>query len=149
MSVIEKILIFGICFPLLFCGVGGFFARNGYIHFKEKIDKKRRCLTQTMGKIVDISSMTTTVNHKRRISYFPTYEYVVNNEIIRIEVKMGTSRCQYKIGDEVQIWYDAVSSHYSYIDSYKEDSIAAIVCLVLGSFAVLGGLYVGITACLG
>ena len=35
------------------------------------------------------------------------------------------------------------------IDSYKEDSIAAIVCLVLGSFAVLGGLYVGITACLG
>lgn len=149
MNVIEKVLIYGICFPLLFCGVGGFFTQKGYVHFVTKINKKRRCHSRATGKIADIKTTTTTVNHKARTSYFPTYEYIVDNEIIRVETKMGTNRRQYKIGDEVQILYDADSPNYSYIDGYKEDFLAAVGCLVLGSFAVLGGLYVGITALFG
>lgn len=136
---LSDIIMFGIVFPLMFCLIGGFFARNGYGHFKTKRDKKHRCLSQTWGKIVNISSMKT---GKHR-SYFPTYEYVVDSEVISVEIKMGTTYKQYKIGDQVKIWYDANSPHYSYIDGYKEDTFASIGCLVLGSIAVLCGLFVG------
>lgn len=43
-------------------------------------------------------------NHSR--AYFPTYEYVINDEIIRVEMNWGTTYCQYKKGDQVKIWYD-------------------------------------------
>lgn len=142
MGVMEK-LINGICFPLMFCLVGGFFARSGYNHFKTKIDKKQRCLVQTMGKIVNISCMTNKTKNGRHRSYFPTYEYVVGDEVIRVETNMGTNYCPYKIGDQVKIWYAASSPRYSYIDGYKEDTFAAIGCLLLGSIAVLCGLFVG------
>ncbi|WP_373154777.1 hypothetical protein [Clostridium sp. AUH-JLR23] len=56
--------------------------KKSIIYFKTKKDKKKRCLSYTHGKIVSISSMKT--NHSR--AYFPTYEYVVNDEIIRVEM---------------------------------------------------------------
>jgi len=142
LSIIDK-MMFGICFPFMFCCIGGFFARRGYIHFKTKIDKKRRCLMQTMGTIVNISCMTNTANHRRRISYFPTYEYVVGDEVISVEMNMGTNYCQYEIGEQVLILYDTNSPRYSYINGYKEDSLAAIVCLTLGCIAILCGFFVG------
>ena len=108
--------------------------------FKSKRDKKRRCLSQTYGKIVSISSMNT----QRRRAYFPTYEYVVDNEVIRIEINFGTTHCQYKSGDQVKIWYDKNYSKYSYIDGYKEDIVSSLACLILGSIAVLCGMFVGI-----
>ena len=132
-------MMFGIGFPLMFCLVGGFFAKSGYVHFRTKRNKKLRCLSQTWGKIVNISHMKT---GKHR-SYFPTYEYVVGNEVISIDIDIGTTYCQYKIGDQVKIWYDASAPRYSYIDGYKEDAIASIGCLILGSIAVLSGLFVG------
>ena len=55
--------------------------------FKTKRDKKRRCLSQTYGKIVSISSMKI----QRHRAYFPTYEYVVGDEVIRIEINFGTT----------------------------------------------------------
>ena len=80
----EKIMI-GTLFPLLFCGIGDFLLKKSIIYFKTKKDKKKRCLSYTYGKIVNISSMKT--NHSR--AYFPTYEYVVNDEIIRVEMNWG------------------------------------------------------------
>ena len=139
MSLFEKFM-FGIIFPLMFCLIGGIFARQGYFYFKSKRDKKRRCLSQTYGKIVSISSMNT----QRRRAYFLTYEYVVDNEVIRIEINFGTTHCQYKSGDQVKIWYDKNYSKYSYIDGYKEDIVSSLACLILGSVAVLCGLFVGI-----
>lgn len=140
MGVFDR-FIFGIVFPLMFCLVGGFFAKNGYIHLRTKRDKKRRCLSQTWGKIVNISSMIT--GRRGHRSYFPTYEYVVGNEIISVEINFGTTYCQYKIGEQVKIWYDESSPSYSYIDGYKEDTFAAIVGSILGSIAVCCGLLVG------
>ena len=64
-------LMFGVVFPFVFCSIGGFFARQGYLHFKTKKEKKLRCLSQTEGKIVSIHSM----RMQRRQAYFPTYEY--------------------------------------------------------------------------
>lgn len=37
-------LVFGIVFPLMFCLVGGLFAKKGYNQLKTKRDKKVRCL---------------------------------------------------------------------------------------------------------
>ncbi len=138
MGLIEKFM-FGIVFPLMFCLVGVFFARKGYVHFQTKGDKKLRCLSQTWGKIVNISQMKT----GRHRCYFPTYEYVVGNEVISVEIDFGTTYCQYKIGEQVKIWYDASFPSYSYIDGYKEDTFASIGCLILGSIAVFCGLFVG------
>ena len=94
MGLTEKFM-FGIVFPLMFCSIGGIFARQGYSYFKTKRDKKRRCLSQTYGKIVSISSMKT---QRRR----------------------------------------------AYIDGYKEDTVSSVACLILGSIAVLCGLFVGL-----
>ena len=77
-------------------------------------------------------------------SYFPTYEYEVGTEVIRVEIDLGTRHCQYRIGDRVKIWYDTNSPSYSYIEGYKEDTFAAVGGLILGSIAVLCGLFVGI-----
>lgn len=143
MGLFDKFM-FGIIFPLMFCLIGGFFARNGFVHFKTKRDKKSRCLSQTSGKIINISSMTTGKQGRR--SYFPTYEYVVDNEIIDVEIKFGTTYCQYKVGEQVKIWYDKNNPKYSYIDGYKEDTIASIGSLILGSIAVICGLFVGFVA---
>lgn len=144
MGLTERFM-FGIVFPLMFCSIGGFFARQGYFHFKTKRNKKRRCLSQTYGKIVSISSM----KMQRHRAYFPTYEYVVGNEAIRVEINFGTTRCQYKRGDRVKIWYDRNDPKYSYIDGYKEDTVSSVACLILGSITVLCGLFVGFVAWLG
>ncbi len=143
MSLTQRIM-FGIVFPLMFCSIGGFFAKQGYLYFKTKRDKKRRCLSQTYGKIVSISSMTT--GKRGRRSYFPTYEYMVGDEIIRVEINFGTTYSQYTRGDQVKIWYDENNPQYSYIDGYKEDTISSVGCLILGSIAVLCGLFVGFVA---
>ena len=86
MSPSQKI-IFGIFFPLMFCSIGSFFARKGYVYIKTKRDKKRKCLSQTYGEIISISAM----RMNRRSAYFPTYEYVVGDEVIRVEIDFGTT----------------------------------------------------------
>ena len=83
---------------------------------------------------------------QRRRAYFPTYEYVVGSEVIRVEINFGTTRCQYKRGDQVKIWYDRNDPKYSYIDGYKEDTVSSVACLILGSITVLCGLFVGVVA---
>ncbi len=137
MTFIEKIMV-GIVLPLLFCLIGSFFANQGYCYFKIKRDKKRRCVQKTYGKVVNVSSMSASKNLRR--TYFPTYEYVVGKEVIKVEINFGTTYCQYKSGDKVKIWYDKSNPEYSYIDGYKEDNISSIVCLILGSITVLCGL---------
>ncbi len=136
---LSQTIIFGIIFPLMFFSIGSFFARKGYVYFKTKKDKKRKCLTQTEGKIVSVSAM----RMNRRSAYFYTYEYEVNYEIITIEINFGTTRRQFRKGDQVKIWYDKSNPKYSYIDGYKEDTVAAVVSLVAGIIAVLIGIYVG------
>ena len=138
MSLSQRI-IFGVIFPLMFCSLGSFIARKGYVHFKTKNDKKHKCLSQTYGTIVSIRAMR--VN--RSSAFFPTYEYIVGDEVIRVKMNFGTTYRRYRKGDQVKIWYDASNPKYSYIDGYKEDTIAAVACLILGSIAVLCGLFVG------
>lgn len=137
MSPLQKIM-FGLLFPLLFCGVGFFFAKKGFSYYKTKIDKKRKCLSYTTGKIVDIESMRV---DKRR-TYFPTYEYVVGDKTIRVETKFGTTYCQYRRGDKVKIFYDENNPEFSYIDGYKQDNVTAIGAIMMGSMAILSGLFV-------
>jgi len=138
MSLMNK-LLFGILFPLVFCLAGGFFTKKGYVFFKQKRDKRRRCLSQTQGKIVNISSMKA----NRGRMYFPTYEYVVSQETIRVEIKYGTKCCPYKIGEQVPVWYDANEPAFSYVEGSQQDAVAAVGCLIMGSAAVLCGLFVG------
>lgn len=84
------------------------------------------------GKIVSIHSM----RMQRRQAYFPTYEYVVNGEVISVEIHFGTTVRQYQRGDQVKIWYDPNDPKASYIDGYKEDTVSSVGCLILGSIAV-------------
>ena len=86
---------------------------------------------------------------QRRRAYFPTYEYVVGNEVIRVEINFGTTYCQYKRGDQVKVWYDENDPKDSYIDGYKEDIVSSAVCLILGSVAVACGLFIGVLVWLG
>lgn len=145
MSISAKIIM-GILYPLFFCLIGyGIFVRKGHSLLKTKRDKKLRCLSQTLGHIVGINSMPikkSSGGYKR--CYFPIYEYEVNNEVIRAEYDAGTARCQFKIGDEVKIWYDSNSPDYSYMEGYKEDMSVAVGSLIAGYVCVFIGLFVGI-----
>lgn len=136
---LSQTIIFGMIFPLMFCSIGSLFARKGYVYFKAKKDKKHKCLTQTEGKIVSVNAMR--IN--RRCAYFYTYEYEVNYEIITIEINFGTTYPQFREGDQVKIWYDKSNPKNSYIDGYKEDTVAAVVSLIAGIIAVLIGVCVG------
>lgn len=134
-----QIIIFGIIFPLMFCSIGTLFARKGYGHLKTKKDKKRKCLSQTEGKIVSVSAMRMDSSS----AYFYTYEYEVNYETISIKTNFGTTLRQFKEGDQVKIWYDKSNPKYSYIDGYKEDIVAAIASFIAGTMLVIIGLFVG------
>lgn len=137
MTIMEKIMA-GIFLPFIFCVVGGYFANYGFDYFKTKRVKKRKCLAQTKGKIVNISSASGSKNLRR--TYFPIYEYTVNNKPITIEINFGTTSCQYNIGDEIKIWYDKNNPKFSYIDGYRQESISAIVSFVLGTITIICGL---------
>ena len=136
---LSQTIIYGMIFPLMFCSIGSLFARKGYVHIKSKYDKKRRCLTRTKGKIVSVSAM----RMNRSSAYFYVYEYEVDYEIITIEMNFGTTNRQFKEGDQVKIWYDKSNPKNSYIDGYKEDTVAAVVSLIAGIIAVLIGVCVG------
>ena len=145
MGLFDKIM-YGTIFPLICCLIGYFvFARKGFIHLKTKKDRKRRCLSQTIGTIVHIGSMRV----KRGSGgygrcYFPEYEYVVNDEVISGKYKFGTSRCQYRIGEQVNIYYDAKNPKYSYIDGYKEDIVSVLGSVIGGSIVISMGLFIGL-----
>lgn len=79
----------------------------------------------------------------RNSAYFYIYEYEVNFEIISIKTDFGTTRRQFREGEQVNIWYDQSNPNYSYIEGYKEDTVAAIASLFAGILLVLIGLYVG------
>lgn len=139
MNLFEKIMV-GTLFPLLFCVIGVLLLRQGAHYVKTKMEKKRRCLSHTYGRIVDIDSMTT--GRRLRRAYFPTYEYMVGGEMIKVEIKWGTTSCQYRRGDQVMVWYDANNPQYSYIEGYKQDNTAAAGGMFLGSMFALAGLFV-------
>lgn len=132
--------MFGITYPFVFCLAGFLFARIGYRHFKTKKDKKHRCTAYTDGKIVDMSAMKT---GRRSSCAFPTYEYIIGAEVIRIKYCLGTPNRPYKIGDSVKVWYDPNYPDYSYIDGYREDSVTAIASLIAGTITICIGLFVG------
>ena len=69
--------------------------------------------------------------------------------MFRVKYSMGTTRRQFKIGDQIKVRYDHNSPNYSYIEGYKEDSTAAIGGLIMGSIAVLCGLFIGVFVWLG
>lgn len=138
MSFFEKVLA-GIVLPIAFCGVGFYIVRLAYIHLKTARDKKIKCLSQTYGKIIGISTMKT----NRGRAYFPTYEYMVDDEVIKVTIDFGTTYCQYHRGDKVKIWYDKNRPSFSYIDGYKEDTFAAVVGSTLGGIALFCGLLAG------
>lgn len=125
----------------MFCSIGALFARKGYAYFKTKKDKKSKCLTQTEGKIVSVSAMRVS---GRNSAYFYTYEYEVNYEMISIKTHFGTTRRQFREGDRVKIWYDKSNPKYGYIDSYKEDTVAAVASLFAGILVVFIGIFVGL-----
>lgn len=71
-------IIGGIIVALLFCGIGFLFARIGYCFFRDRNRQKRRCLARTRGTIVGIQRMPIKTSRRRRMCYFPVYEYTVN-----------------------------------------------------------------------
>lgn len=54
---LSQSIVFGVLFPIMFCSLGTFFARKGYINLKTKKDKKSKCLSKTRGKIVSVCAM--------------------------------------------------------------------------------------------
>ena len=79
---------------------------------------------------------------EKRRAYFPTYEYVVGDKTIKVETKFGTTYCKYRRGDKVKIFYDENNPEFSYIDGYKQDNVTAIGAIMMGSMAILSGLFV-------
>ena len=143
-------ILFGSIFAFVFCLAGALFMRSGYRQLKTQKEKKQKCLSQTVGKIVHISSMSMRTRSGRgRRSYFPIYEYVVDNEVIRVEYKAGTTYCPYKVGEQVPVLYDKNDPRSSYIEGYKEDSAASVGGMIMGGIVVLCGLFVGVAVWFG
>lgn len=141
-------MIGGIIVALLFCGIGFLFARIGYCFFRDRSRQKRRCLARTRGTIVGIQRMPIKTSRRRRMCYFPVYEYTVNGQVLRVELQFGTTRCLYHIGDGVNVRYDANQPDCSYLEGYQEDHTSAMGCLIAGVLSMVCGVFVLAMVCL-
>lgn len=87
---------------IAFWGLFGlFWIMCGIIIFKNMEKKKRVCTSKTSGKVIDIEEDT-----REMIAYSPVFEYTVGDHKYVKEYTYGSNVIPYKIGQEVEIYYN-------------------------------------------
>ena len=119
---------------IAFWGLFGlFWIMCGIIIFKNMEKKKRVCTSKTSGKVIDIEEDT-----REMIAYSPVFEYTVGDHKYVKEYTYGSNVIPYKIGQEVEIYYNPNKPDQYYVEGdvlYKRVAkiiiFLGIICLLL------------------
>ncbi len=114
----------------IFIAIFGFFClfwiMCGIIIFKNMEKNKSVCTSKTLGKVIDIEEDT-----REMIAYNPVFEYTVGDYKYVKEYTYGSNVIPYKIGQEVEIYYNPNKPDQYYVKGdtlYKR--VAKIAVLI-------------------
>ena len=96
------------------------------------ITNKRRhnnCTEMVMGKVKNIVKRSEV---ERGDSYFPYFEYVVNDQTIVKESHYGTSKPRFEVGQEVAIYYNPEKIEDYYVEDDKAPRLISFVFVGIG-----------------
>ena len=120
--------LFIILMGIVFVGVGIFMIVRGN-------DLAKRCTTETTAKVVSIETEESTDSDGHyTYTYYPVFEFNAGEKTITQKGSTGSSRAQYKIGDSVELLYDANKPEDFIVKGDKTSNILGIIFVVAGVF---------------
>ncbi|MCH5316255.1 MAG: DUF3592 domain-containing protein [Eubacterium sp.] len=128
---------------ILFIVVGVVFIIAGIIVMIQGNISEQRCTEKTTGTVVElVIEKSTTSNHRTSYIYFPVIEYQVGDRTISKKSNSGQNPPKYKVGQQVEIYYNPNNVEEYYIKGESAPKFIGILFVVLGSIAVAVGVTV-------
>ena len=122
----------------LFIVIGVIFIALGIVVVNQGNGLAMRCTEETIGTVVDNVRHDTT---DLESAYFPIIEYQVGDRTISQESKSGQYPPEYNVGDKVIICYNPNNVTEYIIKGDSTSSFVGILAIVIGSIAVVVGLF--------
>ena len=131
---------------VLFLIVGFVFVIAGIIVLKQDDGLKQRCTEQTLGTVVEVvcEGDYSTTDNAYRYAYFPVVEYQVGDRTISQRSKSGQDPPKYKVGQQVEIYYNPNNVEEFIIKGDSTPKYLGIGVIVLGSLALAFGVFASI-----
>lgn len=123
---IVPILFVLIIFIILIVGIFG---------LKNIRKKKRNCTSKTYGKVKNIVKRT--YPGDRTTTFHPVLEYNIGNLNFVKEYQYGSSICKYKIGQNIEIYYNPENYNEYYVAGDNTSIFLWIIFGVIGIVAII------------
>lgn len=120
-----------IVFGLMFAAIGAWFVVRS-------IMQKVNCTESTIGRVTDISiERNRDSDGHISVMKYPIFEYDVNGEHFIEKSRVGSNTTKYRIGQEVEIFYDPNKNDNFYVSGEHATSIMGIIFFIMGMAVVI------------
>ena len=141
----SNTLIFGIMFSGVWALLGVTFFIVGIVMLKNMKKKERKCTSKTYGKVKDIVKHQ---NYDRDDGYsthwHPVIEYNVGQLKFIKEFTYGSTRIQYAIGQDVEVYYNPENYNEYYIAGNTLQKNLATIFTIVGIGATIVAIFCAI-----
>ncbi|MCH5157506.1 MAG: DUF3592 domain-containing protein [Clostridiales bacterium] len=126
----------------LFLLIGIIFVVAGVIVLKQGDSLAKRCTEETIGTVVEIiSERSYSSDNQFTYTYYPVIEYQVGERTISQKSRSGQDPPKYKVGQQVEIYYNPNNVEEYIIKEDSTTKILGIGFIVIGSIAAAVGAY--------
>ena len=133
---------------ILALSIGGTFVVTGIVFLiagivmKNNSQKIReRCTQKTIGKVIDIAKIEM---DRYDYTWVPIFEYMVGERKFKKESRYGGVQNKYKIGQEIEVYYNPENPNDSYIGK-EEGKSTGFFAIIIGATVIGIGIFVGIS----
>lgn len=112
--------------------IGAFIVLIGVLIIYQEINKRLKCKELTKGKIVDFNEKVKIKNGREKISRYPIFEYLANDMMVRGNFNERSKMHPYKLGDEVDIYYNKNNVEEFYIKGNSDSIFLSIIIIGMG-----------------
>lgn len=133
-------------FSIPFMVIGLTFLILGIVGLKNKNKRRKNCTSKTNGKVINIvrkqyisdkSDKTFTLG---LVNSYPVFEYNIGDLKFVKEYEYGSSICKYKVGQNVEIYYNPENYNEYDVSDNNTGTILWIIFIVIGAFVMIMGL---------
>ena len=93
---------------------------------KNLVEKKRVCTEETTATVINVRTKRILSSDVNSNTYYFTYRYVVDGEIVEQESGTGSSVRCFENGDKVKLYYNPKQIRQIYIPADKTSSVGSI-----------------------
>ena len=129
---------------LPFLLVGFMFIIVGIVTMNQGNDLKKRCTEETIGTVVEVicESDYSTTEDTYTYTYYPVIEYQVGERTISQKSRSGQYPPKYKVGDQVEIYYNPDNAEEYIIKGDSIPTYLGIIFIVIGSIVLAVGFFI-------